>query len=78
MTNPKALSGPSTVFPLRRRPPAKQTVAGLLTDLGWRPMEYQLDLGGITTARGPEHLVPLLLGVYDALGTTAVSINIVR
>jgi hypothetical protein len=41
-------------------------------------MEYQLDLGGITTARGPEHVVPLLLGVYDALGTTAVSINIVR
>src|SRR6266511_772454 len=77
MTNPKALSGPSTEF-LSGDDPAKQTLAGLLTDLGWRPREYQLDLGGITTARGPEHLVPLLLGVYDALGTTAVSINVVR
>jgi predicted dinucleotide-binding enzyme len=77
MTNPKALSGPSTVFLSGDDPAAKQTVARLLTDLGW-PREYQLDLGGITTARGPEHLVPLLLGVYDALGTTAVNINIVR
>jgi predicted dinucleotide-binding enzyme len=56
---------------------AKRTVAELLTDLGW-PKEYQLDLGGITTARGPEHLVPLLLGVYGALGTSNVNINIVR
>jgi hypothetical protein len=36
-----------------------------------------LDLGDITTARGPEHLVPLLLGVFGAPGTTAVTINIV-
>lgn len=77
MTNPAALSGPSTVFLSGDDPNAKQAVADLLADLGW-PKEYQLDLGGITTARGPEHLVPLLLAVYAALGTTAVNINIVR
>lgn len=38
----------------------------------------QLDLGGITTARGPEHLVPLLLAVYGALGTTTVNTIFVR
>jgi hypothetical protein len=37
-----------------------------------------LALGGITSARGPEHLVPLLLGVFGALGTTTVNLNIVR
>jgi hypothetical protein len=37
-----------------------------------------LDLGDITTARGREHLVPLLLAVYRALGTTTVKINVVR
>jgi 8-hydroxy-5-deazaflavin:NADPH oxidoreductase len=77
MTNPAALGGPSTVFLSGDDPDAKQAVAGLLADLGW-PKEDQLDLGGITTARGPEHLVPLLLAVYAALGTTAVNINIVR
>jgi 8-hydroxy-5-deazaflavin:NADPH oxidoreductase len=71
------LSGPSTIFLSGDDPDAKQTVAGLLADLGW-PVEDQLDLGGVTTARGPEHLVPLLLAVYAALGTTAVNINIVR
>jgi predicted dinucleotide-binding enzyme len=77
MTSPEALSGPNTVFLSGDDPEAKQTVGALLTDLGW-PKDYQLDLGGITTARGPEHLVPLLLAVYGALATTAVNINIVR
>lgn len=77
MTSPEALSGPSTVFLSGDDPAAKDIVGALLTDLGW-PKEYQLDLGNITSARGPEHLVPLLLGVFGALGTTAVTIDIVR
>jgi hypothetical protein len=66
MTNAEALGGPSTVFLSGDDPEAKQTVGALLTDLGWAKA-YQLDLGDITTARGPDHLVPLLLGVYGAL-----------
>jgi 8-hydroxy-5-deazaflavin:NADPH oxidoreductase len=77
MTNPTALSGPSTVFLSGNDAEAKQTVAALLTDLGWTT-DYQLDLGDITTARGPEHLVPLLVAVFKAIGTTTVNINIVR
>jgi hypothetical protein len=77
MADPGALSGPSTVFVSGDDADAKQTVADLLTDLGW-PTPYQLDLGDIKTARGPEHLVPLLLGVFGALDTTSVNINIVR
>jgi hypothetical protein len=77
MANPRALGAPSTVFLSGDDSEAKRLVAGLLEDLGWPP-ESQLDLGGLATARGPEHLVPLLLDVYDALGTSAVNINIVR
>jgi 8-hydroxy-5-deazaflavin:NADPH oxidoreductase len=57
MTNPKALSGPSTVFLSGDDPAAKQTVAGLLTDLGW-PREYQLDLGGTRPPAAPSTSFP--------------------
>jgi predicted dinucleotide-binding enzyme len=77
MSNPGALGGPSTVFLSGDDPGAKRTVGALLSDLGW-PEEQQLDLGGITTARGPEHLVPLLLAVFGALGTTAATVAVVR
>jgi hypothetical protein len=48
MTNPKALNGPSTVFLSGDDASAKQTVAELLTDIGW-PEHYQLDLGAFQT-----------------------------
>lgn len=77
MTNPGGLSGPSTVFLSGDNADAKQTVSTLLTDLGW-PRQSQLDLGDISTARGPEHLVPLLLAMFRATGTTTLNLHVVR
>src|SRR2546430_774785 len=53
MTAPAALTQTPTVFLSGTDPEAKQTVRGLLTDLGWR-QEWITDLGGIETARATE------------------------
>ncbi|MEJ1229394.1 MAG: hypothetical protein WDM88_00305 [Galbitalea sp.] len=53
MTNP-AVIAPTTVFLSGDDEGAKRLVGGLLEDLGWG-RDSQLDLGDISTARGPEH-----------------------
>lgn len=37
-----------------------------------------IDLGDITTSRGPEMYLPLWLELYGALGTGSFNINVVR
>jgi predicted dinucleotide-binding enzyme len=77
MTSPGTLTGPSVVFLSGNDVEAKRTVGELLSALGW-PKQSQLDLGDIATARGPEHLVPLLLALFSSLGTTHLNLNVVR
>ncbi|MFJ6571236.1 NADPH-dependent F420 reductase [Streptomyces sp. NPDC091292] len=76
MTDPAALTGPSTVFLSGDAPEAKRTTARLLTDLGWPPSTH-LDLGGITTARGQEHFALLFMGIANGLGAHDFNIAVV-
>jgi predicted dinucleotide-binding enzyme len=77
MANPAALGAPTTVFLSGNDQDAKKIASELLTDIGW-PAETHLDLGGVETARGPEHLFLLNVGVYGALGTSAVNVAVVH
>ncbi|TPW77688.1 oxidoreductase [Schumannella soli] len=52
--DPGALASTSNVFLSGDDESAKQLVSGVLADLGWAPAQ-QIDLGGIATAKGPEH-----------------------
>ena len=65
--------GDHTVFVSGNDPEAKALVTGLLTEFGWRDV---VDLGDITTARGPEMLLPLWL--MGSLGTPMVNVKVVR
>ncbi|MGW5474090.1 NADPH-dependent F420 reductase [Streptomyces chartreusis] len=76
MIAPDGLDGPSTVFLSGDDAEAKRTTGRLLTDLGW-PESYQLDLGGITTARGQEHFALLFMGIANGLGAHAFNIKVV-
>jgi 8-hydroxy-5-deazaflavin:NADPH oxidoreductase len=67
----------STIFVSGDDAEARATVAGLLEDLGWTT-EAILDLGGIESARGPEHYFLLFLAVRQAIGTPLFNIHIVR
>jgi predicted dinucleotide-binding enzyme len=76
MVAPGDLEGPSTVFLSGDDPEAKRTTGRLLTDLGWPPSS-QLDIGGITTARGQEHFALLFMGIAGGLGSHTFNINVV-
>ncbi|MFJ3818011.1 NADPH-dependent F420 reductase [Streptomyces sp. NPDC090056] len=76
MVAPDSLEGPSTVFLSGEDPSAKETVCGLLHDLGW-PDGSLLDLGGIETARGQEHFALLFMGIAAATGTYGFGIRVV-
>ncbi|MFE6176912.1 NADPH-dependent F420 reductase [Streptomyces sp. NPDC056464] len=76
MTAPDGLDGPSTVFLSGDDAEAKRTTGRLLTDLGWPPSS-QLDIGGITTARGQEHFAFLFMGIAGGLGSHTFNINVV-
>jgi predicted dinucleotide-binding enzyme len=74
MSDPHAV-GSMTVFLSGNDDSAKALVAGLLGDLGWDP-ESRMDLGGIETARAPEHYIFLSMAIMRALGTTAYGIGV--
>lgn len=76
MADPSSI-GPSTVFMSGDDSAAKATVGRLLGDLGW-PEDAILDLGGIASARGPEHYFLLFAAVWQALGTSTFNVNVVR
>lgn len=58
-------------------PQAKDTVVGLLGDLGW-PADSVLDLGGIHAARGMEAYLLLWVRLMGAMGSAMFNIRIVR
>ncbi|GKQ36571.1 NADPH-dependent F420 reductase [Streptomyces sp. A012304] len=76
MIAPDGLDGPSTVFLSGDDAEAKRTTGRLLTDLGWPPSS-QLDIGGITTARGQEHFALLFMGIAGGLGDHTFNIKVV-
>lgn len=77
MVAPDSLTGPSTVFLSGDDAEAKAQVSALLRDLGWSD-ETQLDIGGITTSRGQEHLALLFIGVAQALDSHTFNFSVVR
>lgn len=67
MIDPRRVPGTHSVFVAGEDATAKETVAGLLRDLGW-PQESIIDLGGITTARGTEMYSRLFFDLVGAFG----------
>jgi 8-hydroxy-5-deazaflavin:NADPH oxidoreductase len=75
MTDPGLLPEPTSVFLSGDDAQAKAVVAGLLAQFGWTDI---LDLGDITTARGPEMWLPLWLRAMGAVGGPMFNLRIVR
>ena len=75
MTEPGTLA-PSSVFLSGDDAGAKATVAGLLADLGW-PEGSIVDLGGIQSARGPEHYFLMFAAIMQSLRSPAFNIRLV-
>ncbi|MGW6819377.1 NADPH-dependent F420 reductase [Streptomyces sp. NPDC055005] len=77
MTAPTMLTQAPDVFLSGEDPQAKQTVAELLVDLGWRN-EWITDLGGIQTARATEAAILFVPHVIRSSGFTPFAISIAR
>lgn len=75
LTEPTMLP-PSSVFVSGDDAAAKKTVTALLTDFGWET-DSIVDLGGITSARGPEHYFLMFAAFMQALGTPKFNIRLV-
>lgn len=76
MVDPSRVGGGDhTVFLSGDDAGAKAVVRDLLTTFGWSDI---IDLGDITTARGPEMLLPLWLRLFSALGTPVLQFKVVR
>ncbi|WP_404386070.1 NAD(P)-binding domain-containing protein [Knoellia locipacati] len=75
MVRPSSLGRDSSVFVSGDDAQAKEVVAGLLREFGHADV---IDLGDITTARGPEMWLPLWLRLWGALGTPEFNLSIVR
>jgi 8-hydroxy-5-deazaflavin:NADPH oxidoreductase len=71
------LIGPSSVFLSGDDAAAKAQAAGLLRDLGWSDDDI-IDLGGIETARGPEHYLVLFARLAGLLRTEAFNIRVIH
>lgn len=76
MADPSRVSGDDhTVFVSGNDEQAKAQVTAILRSFGWKDI---VDLGDITTARGPEMYVPLWFRLMRALGTRTFNISLVR
>jgi predicted dinucleotide-binding enzyme len=75
MTGPGKLP-PSSVFVSGNDAGAKATVVGLLADLGW-PEGSIVDLGGIESARGPEHYFLMFAAIMQSLRSPQFNIRLV-
>ena len=76
MANPRRI-GPSTVFPSGDDAGVKREARGLPRDLGWSDDDI-VDLGGVESARGPEHYSLLAFELGGTLQSDAVNIRVVR
>jgi predicted dinucleotide-binding enzyme len=75
MTEPSALP-PSSVFVSGDDDAAKKVVIDLLSDIGW-PRDAIVDLGGIKSARGPEHYFLMFATLMSSLRTPKFNIRLV-
>jgi predicted dinucleotide-binding enzyme len=76
MVNPKGLAGGDhTVFLSGNDAAAKGQVAELLKALGWTDI---LDLGDVSTARGPEMYMAFWLRLWRATGSGNINVKIQR
>jgi predicted dinucleotide-binding enzyme len=76
MVDPARLAGADhSVFLSGNDAHAKRTVRELLAGFGWKDI---IDLGDITTARGPEMLMGAWLRLYGALDTPLFNFKVVR
>jgi predicted dinucleotide-binding enzyme len=76
MVAPQALAGGEhTVFVSGNDVAAKGTVAELLKTFGWKDV---LDLGDVSSARGPEMYMAMWLRLWGATGTGMVNVKVVR
>jgi predicted dinucleotide-binding enzyme len=75
MTEPAVLR-PSSVFLSGDDAGAKAAVTALLADFGWAD-ESIIDLGGIASARGPEHYFVMFAALIQVLRTPKFNIRLV-
>lgn len=76
ITHPSAVPA-SSVFVSGNDAQAKELASSLLKDLGWSP-DAIIDLGGIETARGAEHYLPLFVALMRSQGVRAFNIKVVK
>jgi 8-hydroxy-5-deazaflavin:NADPH oxidoreductase len=77
MVTPGALATPPSAFLSGDDGAARQLVATLLPDLGWRP-KWIIDLGGLATARVTEAFVLLVRPLMQALGPVPFGLAVAR
>jgi len=77
MVDPSRVPGAHAIFVAGDDGAAKETVKGLLMQLGWREGTI-VDLGGIRAARGTEMFLPLWVALLGALGTADFNIAVVK
>jgi predicted dinucleotide-binding enzyme len=76
MVAPQALAGGEhTVFVSGNDAPAKAAAAELLKSFGWKDV---LDLGDISSARGPEMYMGMWIRLWGATGTGMLNVKVVR
>lgn len=77
MVNPGMINGGDHhVFMSGNDATAKRKVKEILLSFGWMEKNI-LDLGDITSSRGPEMYLPLWLRMYGAIGSGTINIKIV-
>jgi len=77
MVDPSLVGGPHDIFVSGDDAEAKSAAVDLLESFGW-PREHILDLGDISTARGPEMYLALWLRLFGVAGTPNFNIRLAR
>ena len=75
MVDPGLIRGPHAVFVSGNDAGAKGRIKDLLRSFGWQQI---IDLGDITSARGPEQYLPLWLRLMGSVGTADFNISVVK
>jgi predicted dinucleotide-binding enzyme len=77
MVNPAALPGDHTIFVSGNDAEAKKQVTAWLGEwFGWKGANI-IDLGDITTARGPEMILPVWVRLYGTLQNPMFNVHVV-